>query len=492
MEDDVYKIKHSGQVFTPDYLVDNILDCAGYVGVNVLQRHVVDNSCGDGAFMCAFVERYCRAFLEYSDDKDCLKLELQKYIHGIEIDPVAYSCCLDNLDSLADRMGLSGVKWDVRNSDTLQEQAYDGQMDYVIGNPPYVRVHNLASSYDSVKNFFFANGGMTDLYLVFFELGLNMLKFGGTLCYITPSSWINSLAGGNMRAYIQRTQCVSRLIDLGHFQPFEATTYTMITKMEKGKSFDRLDYYTYDGESREPVYVDTLSYAEAFLNGNLLLGTRQSVSDFTHVVRDNFFSFVQVKNGFATLADDVFISDEFPFTDYVIDVVKGSTGKWRKAFFPYDKYGKPVPKEKLFAITELAQYLNERKQALLKGKDEAACPSWYLYGRTQALKDVQVQKISINTVIKDVQSVKLNEVKPGSGVYSGLYIVGVDYDTLYGIVKSQTFIDYVRMLKKYKSGGYYTFNSKELAIYLNYHLGNRPCYNKVNAYEGHGLFDRCI
>lgn len=43
--------KHSGQVFTPDYLVRDILDTAGYSGPSVLRRHFMDNSCGDGAFL---------------------------------------------------------------------------------------------------------------------------------------------------------------------------------------------------------------------------------------------------------------------------------------------------------------------------------------------------------------------------------------------------------------------------------------------------------
>lgn len=49
------KVKHSGQVFTPDYLVGNILDCSEYSGQRILRRHVIDNSCGDGAFICVFV-----------------------------------------------------------------------------------------------------------------------------------------------------------------------------------------------------------------------------------------------------------------------------------------------------------------------------------------------------------------------------------------------------------------------------------------------------
>jgi len=88
----------------------------------------------------------------------------------------------------------------------------------------------------------------------------------------------------------------------------------------------------------------------------------------------------------------VFISDDFPFDDYVINVIKGSTGKWRKGFFPYDSKGKPLPKDVIFSKPKVAEYLNAHKKDLLKGKTEAEKKDWYLYGRTQALKDVFVNK----------------------------------------------------------------------------------------------------
>ena len=56
-------------------------------------------------------------------------------------------------------------------------------MDYVLGNPPYVRVHNLGDSFDLIKNFLFAQNGMTDLYIVFYEIGLRMLNKDGILGY---------------------------------------------------------------------------------------------------------------------------------------------------------------------------------------------------------------------------------------------------------------------------------------------------------------------
>ena len=85
------------------------------------------------------------------------------------------------------------------------------------------------------KKFKFAEDGMTDLFIVFFEIGFNMLAKGGLMCLITPSSWLSSLAGTNLRKTYQTHQNLSGVIDLEHFQPFEATTYTLISQVFKIK-----------------------------------------------------------------------------------------------------------------------------------------------------------------------------------------------------------------------------------------------------------------
>lgn len=490
METTLTKIKHSGQVFTPDYLVKNILDCASYTGTGILRKHAIDNSCGDGAFLCEMVARYIEEFRHLSKDDNALKKELERYIHGIELDSEAYSCCQENLNSLAAAYGLANVKWDLLHRDTLAVARFDGKMDYVLGNPPYVRVHHLEGSYDNVKAYTFATGGMTDLYLVFFEIGLRMLKTGGTLCYITPSSWINSLAGTHMRTYIYGRRCLKEVIDIGHFQPFSATTYTMITLLQKGQRFEAFDYYCYDGERHDKRLVARLAYDESYINGSFFLGSHDALENYKNMVTTDCEPIVKVKNGFATLADKVFIKQDFPFKQYIIPVIKGSTGKWQKAFFPYDKNGKPYPKEAIFGIPQVAHYLNENKPALLKEQTEAKKTDWYLYGRSQALKDVYSPRIAINTLIRDIPSVKLNEMAPGTGIYSGLYILGsVDIDTVRSILLTDDFIAYISLLKKYKSSGYYTFNSKDLELYLNHQLTNKHyqsnSHNKPRLSEGY-------
>lgn len=483
-------VKHSGQVFTPDFLVVSILDYAEYTKGNIIKKHVIDNSCGDGAFLCAIVSRYCEEFIAIHGTIIGLKYELEHYIHGIELDSIAYENCLYNLNIITSEYGLESVKWDIMNTSALSVTKYNNLMDYVIGNPPYVRVHNLENDYDEVKTFTFAQDGMTDLYLVFFELGLRMLNKSGKLCYITPSSWLSSLAATNMRNYIFTYRKLVGLIDLGHYQAFEnATTYTMISLFDMRNNKNQIDYYTYSQDSKDKVFVDSFTYEQMLIGKKFYVASSIDL-DFLRAIKTTpTYNYVQVKNGFATLADNVFIKN-VNFKTFTIPILKASTGKWHQGFFPYDKKGKPLPKETIFSHPEIAEYLEKNKAVLLKKHTEKQKPDWYLYGRTQALKDVYSMKYSINSIIKEVNTIKLIDVPIGSGLYSGLYILTeVPRSILESIIKSEDFIKYLSLLKNYKSGGYYTYNSKDLEQYLNYKISQYERAKYFIPADKRGIFE---
>lgn len=477
-------VKHSGQVFTPDHIVALMLDYCGYSGKGIIGKHIIDNSCGDGAFLCIIVTRYCKEWLGHSDDKLQLQHHLETYIHGIELDPVAYNNCIFNLNCITEAFGINDVNWDITNRDAIQAKEYDGRMDYVVGNPPYVRVHNLGEHYTDVKTFSFADGGMTDLYLVFFELGFRMLAPTGKLCYITPCSWLNSLAALNLRKYVRRTKHLCGLIDFGHAKVFgDIMTYVLISYFDKSTRSETFDYSIYDVETGLPRHIDTLQYSDVAITNYFYLGKKEELRELKEIKERRYPKKAIVKNGYATLADKVFILG-VPFQEFTIPIIKGSTGKWQRGFFPYDKKGKPLPKEQIFSIPAVADYLNLHKKELLKGKTESEKPDWYLYGRTQALKDTFEDKLSINCIIKDTSSIKLNEVPKGSGVYSGLYILTrASHSLIEQIIKSDDFVAYLRTLKKYKSGGYYTFNTEDLQQYLNYKLSS---HEEIRNYTPNG------
>lgn len=486
-------IKHSGQVFTPDFLVFSILDYVGYVSGKILRKHVIDNSCGDGAFLCEITSRYCKDYLNVHGSINGLKEELETYIHGIELDQIAYENCLYNLSTIASEYDIESVNWNILNTSALTYTRFNAMMDFVIGNPPYVRVHNLEDDYNEVKSFSFAQDGMTDLYLVFYELGLRMLNKTGKLCYITPSSWLSSLAATNMRKYIMTYRNLVGLIDLGHYQAFEnATTYTMIALFDLQHTSNQIEYYTYSENKHDKEYIDTFTYEEMLIGNNFYVASRKDLSMLRAIKTTPTHRFTQVKNGFATLADKIFIKD-VPFKDLTIPILKASTGKWHRGFFPYDTKGKPLSKEEIFSHPEIAEYLEKNKAELLKKRTEEQKPDWYLYGRTQALKDVYSNKYSINSIIKEIKTIKLIKVPIGSGLYSGLYILTeVPFEILENAIKSEEFISYLAMLKNYKSGGYYTYNSKDLEQYLNYKISQHERAKNFIPANERGIFESYI
>ena len=266
-------VKENGRVYTPDYIVKNILELAVYKK-NILQKHIIDNSCGDGAFLVEIVKLYCENYFKNFSDLDGLRNQLSKYIHGIEIDSIETKKCIDNLNAVASSFKIYDVEWDVICADTLTIDKYNGSMDFVVGNPPYVRVHNLAESYKEVKKYKFCENGMTDLYIVFFEIGIRMLNDAGKMCLITPSSCLRSKAGYGLRKYILNKRTLTKIVDLGHFQPFNATAYTMITLFENEKKVNDIEYYTYSGAIKQPYFVEKIPYLEVFVNGCMYISKR--------------------------------------------------------------------------------------------------------------------------------------------------------------------------------------------------------------------------
>ncbi len=470
------KQKSIGQVFTPPFIVSAMLDYCGYTGEGVLGKQIIDNSCGNGAFLREVAQRYISAARAAGKSDSDTRAELARHIHGVDNDRQVYEECLTGLCDVAARNGLCAVEWDVRHADSLCVRDFDGKMDFVVGNPPYVRVHNLDDTYDEVKRFNFANGGMTDLYLAFFELGFAMLAPGGRLCYITPSSWLTSVAATNMRRHLTQSRTLAELTDLGHFQPFEnATAYTVISLFEQGTAHDSFTYYRFDGKSRTREQVACLALSEAQIDGSLYLSDKATLDTLRSIKSAVPPKYVSVKNGFATLADSVFIGDTIPDSPLTIPIVKASTAKRTKCIFPYDKKGKPLTEAQVFSVPQIREHLLSHKKDLLKGRDEF--DGWYLYGRTQALGDVFREKISVNALIRDENDLKLVPLASGEGVYSGLYItcnVPLRKGAVQDILRTPGFAAYVRALKKYKSGGYYTYNSKDVEQYANHRISENP------------------
>jgi adenine-specific DNA-methyltransferase len=463
--------KENGRIYTPEYIVNTILDLSGYYGPQILKKHVIDNSCGDGAFLCEIVERYCTMAKEKLMDVRELKEDLQQFIHGIEIEREEQEKCLQRVSAVAATYGVYDLSWDIRCADTLTIREFDGKMDYVLGNPPYVRVHNLSSPLEDVKKFSFAQGGMTDLFIVFYEIGIRMLSSTGVLGYITPSSFFNSVAGSYMRNVFVQDSLLAKLVDLKHYQAFNATTYTTIVVLQKNKNDNEVDYYYFDEESKRPVFADTLTPDDYYVGDNFFFAEKSRLQLLKKIYSNYGKCDIMVKNGYATLCDGVFIGD-FDFeSPHILPVIKSSKGKMQQIIYPYDSKGKLIPEDILRQDEQLYLYLLSKKELLLKRSNEKDAEQyWYAFGRSQAILDTYRDKLAINSLLRDEHDFKFVEAPAGVGVYGGLYIVSdtISMAEIMSVLKTSEFATYVALLSKYKSGGYYTFSSKDVKAYLDF------------------------
>lgn len=466
----ITKSKTNGRVYTPLFLVNSILDLSGYVGNNILCKHVIDNSCGDGAFLIEIVRRYCEESLKLKKDTETIKYELEFYIHGVELDEIECCKCINRLSELVEKYNIYFVDWDVICGNSLLLDKYNGKMDFVVGNPPYVRIHNI-EDISTVKKYSFSQNGMTDLYIVFYELGLKMLNNTGVLGYITPSSFFNSLAGKIMRKYFVANKLIEKIVDLKHFQAFNATTYTAITILKKNHNSNNIDYYSFDNKYLLPKYEETLSTDDCYIAGNFYFSAKNNLILLKKILYNLGRCDIDVKNGYATLCDNVFIN-EFSFqSKHIIPLIKASKGEVKQAIYPYNQNGDLVSENELSNDIEVYTYLLNNKEALLSRSLENSSKSkWYSYGRSQAINDTFKNKLSLNTLIKTKDDLKIIKVPAGTGVYSGLYLLGDDLDLtkIKNALQSDEFFTYISLLGKYKSGGYYTFSSKDVKTFLDY------------------------
>lgn len=462
--------KTSGSVYTPEFMVKNILDLAGYKSSHILKKYVIDNSCGDGAFLTEIVKRYCQESKNNGYSNEEIKQDLEEYICGIEIVEQECEKCKANLNQAVSTFGIANVQWNIMNADALDVHIYDNKMDFVLGNPPYIRIHNLASA-EKVKRFSFSQAGMTDLYITFFEIGIKMLNDTGVLGYITPSSYFNSQAGNYMRKYFVSENLMQGVVDLKHLQIFPATTYTAITILKKSKTSQAVDFFEYDEKEKIPRFVDSLLPKEFFISTNFVFSTKQNLALVKKIFYNLGHTDIVVKNGYATLCDDVYIG-QFEFdSKYIIPAIKASTGKRTTIIFPYDTRAKPIGENDLKNDSNLYNYLIMHKTELLKrSMEKGESNAWYLFGRSQAISDTFKNKFTLNNLLRTKDDLKILLAPAGTGVYGGLYIISETYtfEQIKSILQTEEFATFISLLGKYKSGGFYTFSTKDVKLYLDY------------------------
>jgi type I restriction-modification system DNA methylase subunit len=91
-----------------------------------------------------------------------------------------------------------------------------GGFDVVIGNPPYVVLSPEVFSNELISYYrkYSVSQYKCDLYHLFFERGLSILKNGGLLGFITPSNWMTQKFTDLLRKFLLRNYLIVEILDL--------------------------------------------------------------------------------------------------------------------------------------------------------------------------------------------------------------------------------------------------------------------------------------
>lgn len=115
----------------------------------------------------------------------------------------------------------------------------EGGFDIVIGNPPYVSLQKKKEESKILSEQNYKTYESTgDLYCLFYEKGINLLKDNGILGFITSNKWLRANYGKSLRKYFLENTNPQIIIDLGAgiFESATVDSNIFITKKEKNRN----------------------------------------------------------------------------------------------------------------------------------------------------------------------------------------------------------------------------------------------------------------
>jgi len=118
-----------------------------------------------------------------------------------------------------------------------------GGFDAIIGNPPYVRVDSLDKNDKNFwKDVFKSSEGKYDLYYLFIENSIKLLKLGGHLGYIVPNKFCVADSGKELRNFIFDLFLIAEFFSVSNIDIFkEAANYPILLFVEKGTPKDKIE-----------------------------------------------------------------------------------------------------------------------------------------------------------------------------------------------------------------------------------------------------------
>jgi len=235
-----------GVVYTKPWVVDLILDLAGYRPERDLASvRAVEPSAGEGAYLLPMIRRLLVSLAAHGRPIT----DARHAIHGYELDD--RSAALDV--SMAEQelrkheidpaTALSIASGWVTVGDYLLASPEEGASDIVVGNPPFIRYDDLPEgAFAAYRSIYPTMIGRGNIYLGFIEAGLRRLSDEGVLVFICADRWMRSAYGAELRQLVGATSSLDVMIEMHNAPAFEneVSGYPAIIVLRMGSQGDAI------------------------------------------------------------------------------------------------------------------------------------------------------------------------------------------------------------------------------------------------------------
>ncbi|UCM90447.1 Eco57I restriction-modification methylase domain-containing protein [Streptomyces marincola] len=195
-----------GEVFTRAWVVELILDLLGYTpDRDLCGLRLVEPACGGGAFLTVVASRIsasCRVHRRPLTDAIDAVRAFDLLDRNVEQSRTLITRTLREEGWDTGGAARVATAW-VRQGDYLLQADTDLQADYVVGNPPYIRLEDVPDDrMAAYRRACSTMGGRADIYIGFYEVALRSLNRGGQLGFICADRWMRNQYGRRLRRLV--------------------------------------------------------------------------------------------------------------------------------------------------------------------------------------------------------------------------------------------------------------------------------------------------
>lgn len=479
----------TGAVYTPKAIREFIVSKAIRTNKDLKNIQIADIACGCGGFL------YSAAIRFHKKTGKPFRQIFVENLFGLDIKSYSTTRTKILLALLAASFGegVEGKDFNIYTGDALNfswRDVHPGHCSFnaIVGNPPYVCSRNIGSSTRKfLKNWEVCSTGHPDLYIPFFQIGIESLKKGGVLGFITMNTFFKSVNGRALRQYFQKKALTFRIIDFGNVQIFQSrNTYTCVCLIENRESKDiKYGHCTTPQQLRSFGNFTSIGYSDLDSHKGWNLKHNRIISSIESTGIP-FGDLYKTRNGIATLKNDIYIFQPLQEDKDYYYLQNGSVFQIEKEIckeivnsnklvsehnlshikekiiFPYEyKDGIPtlVPESKLKREYPKAyKYLVAKRSVLAeRDKGKGNYKSWFAFGRNQSL-DKMKHKLFFPHISDKIPNYAINS-DDALLFYNGVAVIGASRKELIFLKKlmqSRLFWYYITTSSKPYSSSYFS------------------------------------